>query len=612
MDYRRGDQSCFEAARGLAARMIQESSQGDGFTLILLAEPNRVIIGEPAFDPQDVIDEIKALSVTHTGANLVAALSEIELVVNNARQQHPRLNSARVVFFSDLGKNSWEEAVRDDVRPVWERLSQIATLLMVDVGLAGRNNLAVTSLIANESLPTIERRIEFTAAIENYSSQDMPQLPVTFRVDEQHPQTQKVDVPAGGSAAVIFSHMFETAGDHAVDVQFPDDALPVDNQRWLSVPVREAISVLAIEGTPGSAAHLALALEPHKAPRPRVLVDLGPENLLLERELGKYDAVFLANVGQIGSDEANVLRDYCNSGGGLVIFLGDQVDIAQYNRVLGKDDQRPALLPAELLSVSETSLVTLDPLDYRHPIVAPFRGNERSGLLTTPIWKYVRLAVDSRSAARIALAMSNSDPAIVEQPYGRGRCVLIATAASDQSIDRRTTPPTPWSAWSTWPSFPPIVQQLLAVATSGRARSRNFETGQVLEAIVPATNAGSFVELIGAMQSGQRVPIELDGEYGHWSFVDTYLSGVYRAEYGSGPEAIQLYVANVDPVEGRLERIDDSQLPRQFDKSVAATENSAAAIPLAARSTAYRYLLAGVLGLLLVETFLAYRFGNAR
>ena len=56
-----------------------------------------------------------------------------------------------------------------------------------------------------------------------------------------------------------------------------------------------------------------------------------------------------------------------------------------------------------------------------------FRGHEASGLLTTPIWKYIQL--EPNSGAHVALGFDNGDAAIVEERIGRGRCILVATAA---------------------------------------------------------------------------------------------------------------------------------------------------------------------------------------
>src|SRR5439155_10362647 len=120
------------------------------------------------------------------------------------------------------------------------------------------------------------------------------------------------------------------------------------------------------------------------------------------------------------------------------------------------------LLPARLNEVAVTGNYRLVPLDYRHSIVAPFRGFEQSGLLTTPIWKYLRLA--PQPDAQVAAGIDTGDPAIVAGTIGRGRCIIVATAASPDSFDRTSNPPTPWTALASWPSFPPLVHEMLRSA----------------------------------------------------------------------------------------------------------------------------------------------------
>src|SRR3970282_145108 len=49
MAYKPADETLFARAKQLAARVVDKSSQGDGFTLVLLADPPRVVVGTPAF-----------------------------------------------------------------------------------------------------------------------------------------------------------------------------------------------------------------------------------------------------------------------------------------------------------------------------------------------------------------------------------------------------------------------------------------------------------------------------------------------------------------------------------------------------------------------------------
>src|SRR5690606_12252571 len=116
MEHRREDESRFEAAKKLAIEVVENARQGDGFTLVLMAEPPRVIIPDPAFDPQDVIAEIQALYPLHSGANLLASLAEVEKILDAAANDHPRLTQNKVCFLTDLGETTWDVAEGDDFR----------------------------------------------------------------------------------------------------------------------------------------------------------------------------------------------------------------------------------------------------------------------------------------------------------------------------------------------------------------------------------------------------------------------------------------------------------------------------------------------------------------
>src|SRR5205823_12089950 len=118
---------------------------------------------------------------------------------------------------------------------------------------------------------------------------------------------------------------------------------------------------------------------------------------------------------------------FVSRGGALLVFLGDQVQAENYNQLL-VDDANLRCLPARLIEPAPTGTYTFDPLDYRHPISSPFRGFPKSGLLTTPTWEYVRLA--PLEGTKTALGFSSGGRGIVARQIGRGRCILVATAAS--------------------------------------------------------------------------------------------------------------------------------------------------------------------------------------
>jgi len=330
------------------------------------------------------------------------------------------------------------------------------------------------------------------------------------------------------------------------------------------------------------------------------------ESRLIEGDLSQFDCVFLCNVGRISQDEAGVLHRYVTRGGGLVIFLGDQVQAASYNELLGERSPTQ-ILPVQLGEPATTANYQFVPLDYRHPIVAPFRGHETSGLLTTPIWKYI--TVVPRPQARVALGFDSGSPAIVEERIGRGRCILVATAASPKSLDRTSNPPTPWTALSSWPSFPPLAHEMLQFAVAGQSEGRNLMVGDELTAAVAAGGLDQPVTLEGPDGMNERLPVVAEGLGARWTFGGAVKSGLYEARAG---QTVQRFAVNINPRESDLARFDPELLPSQLAREPVAAESDQPLASARDASSYFRLFLWAVLGLLLVEPVLAWQFGRGR
>jgi hypothetical protein len=334
------------------------------------------------------------------------------------------------------------------------------------------------------------------------------------------------------------------------------------------------------------------------------------ENALLEQDLSRFDCVVLCNVGRFSREEAAALYDYVSGGGGLLVTLGDLVQPESYNEQLGGEASGRRVLPARLERTAPVGTYFFAPQDYRHPIVAAFAGHERSGLLTTPVWKYVKVRPYDSAAARVALAFDNGDPAIIEQRVGRGRAILLTTAVSPDCVDRATDPPTPWTALTTWPSFPPLVQELLAFAVRGRFDTRNVLVGEPLEGSLLGATPSAPLTVQTPMGETERVPLQHTGEISTWSFGGTAASGVYAVNFGPPLDEVQRFAVNVRTRESDLERLDPELLPGRFDPEFHA-DNADGQLPSTKPAQYFRYFLGLVLVLLLTETALAWYFGNA-
>jgi hypothetical protein len=616
MAYKPTDKSRFDRAKQLAQQIVDESRQGDAFALILLAEPPQTVIGTPAMDRRSVQDEIENLRITHGGGDLLATLGKVEQLL--ASPEADELPRKEVYFLTDLGRTTWAPEEADGnatYRQRIERLAQQASLTAIDLGQEGSENIAITSVTVQQPFVLAAQPATIEVEVKNFGRQrHSGKIIELFAGDRRVGQT-KIDLPAGGQTTASFQHRWDGPGDYSLEVRLAPDLLDVDNHRYLALPVKESLDVLVVDGKPGSGQftgagdYVALALSPEQRSTTGspIKVERISESLLPERELARYDCVFLCNLAQFTTSEARMLEGYLKQGGGLVFFLGDRVLAERYNRELARDDG-PAVLPVELGDIAELGVYHFDPLDYRHPLVSAFKGSEQAGLTTTPVYKYIRLKVQPNSSAKVALAFENGDPAIVEGTVGRGRSIIVATDGSLSSIADPTTK-TPWSTMAAWPSFVPIVQELVSWAVTRQGADRGALVGQTIGGEIPPSAAARALAV--RSPAGRQQAAQIDASGGtHWSYADTLISGIYTLSQGEA-FSDKHFAVNVDTRESELARIDPAELPPELVTSERSNLDDAATATVSRQTGFHRWLLYIVFGLLLAESLLAWRFGNS-
>lgn len=607
------EKSHFDHARELITRIVDQSPEGDAFTLVLLANPPRAIVASPAFDKGDFLEELNALKLPHGQMDLSAALARIEDILKRTRNDHPRLSHQEVLFLSDLQRTGWvpelDSTQAAEFRRTAERIARLARLQVIDVSPQHTANVAVTRLQLNDALATIHRELTAEVEVQNFGDRARTQQ-VEFWVDGHQVGLEQVELPAGDSTAVLFNYQFDTPGEHTCEARAAGDALDIDNHRWLAVSVRDAVRVLCVNGRPSSGFgqatdYLAVALAPQDQATPTLVrPDVIRESALVETDLSDYDCIFFCNVGQFTAAEARLLADFVSHGGGVVFFLGDQVQPESYNRFLGGDEPGLVrLLPAKLGQAMPEADYRVDPLGYQHTLLSLFRDQEQSGLVNAPIRRYFRLLSQTDSQAKVALGLSSGDPIVVEEPIGRGHVVLVATSA-DVS----------WNMLPVLPSYVPLVHELLNLAVRGRDSDRNIGVGQSLVGDLARGSAPREIE----DPTGEPHAVRVQSDDDSWQFSETLQSGIYTARFDS-PDATRTYAVNVDTTESNLAKIGLEELRADLwpgvDLELRTNWQNADPTPTIPNTTAGKLnlaLLYCALALLLTEPLVAWYFGHHR
>jgi hypothetical protein len=249
----------------------------------------------------------------------------------------------------------------------------------------------------------------------------------------------------------------------------------------------------------------------------------------------------------------------------------------------------------------------IDPLDYRHPIVAPFRGRERAGLLTTPIARYHRLDLTASGPdVEVAAAVPGGVPLIVAAPVGRGRSVVVATDGSLTSVDVNTGQP--WTSWPTWPSFLPIVREILAYAAIG-SNARQYRVGDSLAGSISGPVGSTNLQIIRPDGRTDYVNLRNTPIGPQWTYEETDVSGFYTLR---GAESPATFAVNVDTKESDLTKADSDSLPPDVKvHETLQSSDDGAVITHLSRAGWNRSLLWSALAILFAESLLAWQFGRA-
>ena len=607
--------TAFSQAQQAGQDLVAAGRQGDAFTLIAMSGDGRRVIRDPAFDSAAVIRELEDLSISHGVATLAPVLDAVEKSIAAARRRFPRLANTRVCFFTDLGYNTWHVAAEATVRERLRRIRTKAALFLMDVGHSAVPNLAVVGIRQLQTLATTRIPVDFLVEIRNFAETDSRGETLSIWIDGQLVGTPEFEVAAGASTTVRFRHLLHTAGEHMIKVQLPADGLLLDNQCWRCITLQESINVLCVSGKSGAGRNIALALEPRDNDR-MVLVELALEHDLLERSLEEFEAVFLCNVGRIDADEASVLGRFVQRGGGLAVFLGDLVQPESYNASSGPGGTT-SYLPGKLGELVKPQEAKggffLDPLDYEHPIAETFRDVPGSGLFQIPTYRYVRLQLSEDDQTEVIFRFAGSrDPALVERPFGKGRCLLFTSAASLASVDRGHTPQLPWTVLPTAGDFVSLVQEMLNRLVRGKSAGRNLRVGEPLLGEFAVASENRVCQLFlpsGTRRLVQGRPQAEDPTRVTWSFTGTTHAGVYRAEPFPEDSGAQLFAVNLNTRTGEsaLDRVSQRELPEslRYDVHQVATETPPIAV-FPDREFGWHLLILVVL-LLLLECWLAGR-----
>jgi hypothetical protein len=677
MALNQGDTTSFDRARAWARHIVEQGAGNDGFSVVLMTSPPRRIIPEPSEDGHKVLAEIDNLQVTHGNADLPSTLNTVESLL---RASPGKFLDKEVYFLTDLQRSTWIAPRPGLLAATLAKIEARATTVFVDVGKEEAGNLAISDLQLAEPIATTGWPTPIIATLVNHGdTRDV----VSVRLFIGKARSKAGEPPAnprevaevlvrrlkrGQPTPVPFQYKFPEPGDYLVQVQAAHDSLQPDDLRSAVVTVKDTVPVLLVNGKPAPLIYdratewLRNALNPFEEEQPPANIVARPKVLSLSQfadeglgSLSDTDVVFLCDVPRFSHAEVRRLERHVRRGGGVVISLGDRVDLADYNDLLYRDGA--GLMPARLLGLQRAEngynyqfslsaeAERQEPLKAfrdsaaREQLMAPRFGTfvqaepapRRRGGRPEELLSFVPVELPSAGTTQKKTPPPGG-PALLawhppipreeaEESGGSGRMrgwvILITTTVNCD-----------WTNWGAIPFYPAFMQELMHFAAAGRLREQALDACAPLELFLPEVNGALNASLetpAGQTHALKTTPLA-EGTVLRW--LNTQTRGIYRASIGSDPREY-LFAVNVpaqnetQQTESDLLRTNQDELANVYPEwNVQVVEDPAKVVPRPKGEDEVsfvlqplggevaRWLLLAVLVLVLLEVLLAWLFGH--
>lgn len=466
------------------------------------------------------------------------------------------LPNRKIVVLSDLSEGGFPAQLQPDA-PIEYPVE------LVDLrDEATPDNLYIEAVDYEQEGSAREPVWRIDASVHNGSSSDA-KVEIRLTIDGEAAAGGLVEVPAGKSTRHTFRHRIDGTGvkEGIVELVEADD-LPVDDRRYFAVRLRDTIRTLLVNGEPSSIAFhdemffLERALNPRADTESNIVPQLTTRDGLETADLSDYDVIVMANVAKVTPAAGRRLEEFVSNGGGLMVAMGDQIDVAAYNQNLAE------LLPKQLRGMKQLAVrddpdapikvTRFGPPRRQHPVFRVFQLPGGSSLQSVSVFSYMLLEPSPPQQSSLALSFEDNAPAILERQVGRGRVLLFTTTVDDE-----------WTDLPFRPAFLPLTRR--AVQYLARRATSVGETRHIVGETV-TMEVASFVQeraVITGPGDTRRVLEPLEGEI---SFTPE-VAGLYEvwadddADESNRLDALA-FASNVDTRESDLDRLSDDVLAR--------------------------------------------------
>jgi len=508
-----GEQTAFDEGLQVIRKIAAEGANRpntEKMSLIVLSRADA-----PLFLQRDINEELineldtklTNLSCSHQSLDLNQGLEAAADLLDEDRAVIKTLH-----VISDFRKSDWQE--KKGVASTIENMSNNDVAInLVKTVPDSQPNLAITELSGATEVASVDVPLRLRVSIRNFGDQVAQDVRVSAFVDQNKlPMSIVFDkIEAGTEISQDFDVVFNKPDLHQVNVSLTNDALDADNQRFLSIAVKQSNPILIIDGNPSGneSMYIQTAIAPD-ASTTGFAPSVESVDYLRRHPLDQFKNIYLLNVAELPLDTVAVLEKFVSDGGGLIWFVGPSIQPGFYNDKLFNNGNGLFPAPLELspreLPPRETN-TTVDMQVSDHPLFSVFAGQDNPLIEAVTISKYfplsqewLRTQAQDASGVNVIATLRNQAPFIIEHRFGKGRIITCLTSAGPVV----TNAGEPWNSWALNPSYIVFQLELQKYLVQSRSHDQAEIVGAPITFSLDAALFSDEIQIQTPISQGER------------------------------------------------------------------------------------------------------------
>lgn len=524
----------FSQAKAAGMRMLNALQEGDEAAIVLSSVPVRAMPDQTVLGIERVRSALSETEVSEGAGDMASALNLASSILANST-----IVNREIVVLSDMQLSDWQTLKESEsvlqVNPDIE-----VTILPMAPQVV--NNVSLNEVTVRRSMVATDQPQSIATTFTNWSDVEARDRNVSIYIDNVKRGSKVLDSDPGQDGTIRFDLTLNAPGQHFGYVEIDPDDLMVDNRRYFTLTVPDLLRV-AVVSREESSYFLKRVLSPTGPTRSPIEVQTASSAMLNGDQLSSIDVIVVDGDLRLSEIQLRSLERFVDRGGGLVMFLGNGIDPAIYNKTVMSTIFNASIEGRSGSPGRKTSFVSLGNIDFVHPIFEVFR--EQSGTVADSPRFFTSYKI--KTEARVIASFSNGAPAVVEGRHGQGRAILIASTLNTQ-----------WSDLPLKSLFVPFVHQgVRYVHADYTMGSDDVLVGTPVERIVPWSNSDGPVTVTRPSDEAERlIPIATD-EGMRVIVSRTDESGIYLVQ--AGARLLGSFAANVDTRESDPTRITNDE-----------------------------------------------------